>query len=303
MFVEHTRANLEPRPCFLLGRGMGATIAIQVMRAFVEIEEERKREAQSLSSTPDQHARGLRAPTTAAATSFSSSTSSLPSNVSYSVSPFQTPNSPRVEVDDSDARAALWHWHGCVLISPAIIPPQTVSPLAEMLAHLCYDFLPKVPHTPPLAPPHPPPTTVALSPASPSLSLTSVSSCVLLRPLCPRLSLASSPSRTTAASRGCPRWWRSTRADPLVVKAPMVARWAVELLQTMNELREDSHTIRFPFFVLQGSEDSFVHPAGAEWMYKRSQSKDKKSTAQRQRTHTQHQGQQPWCSVVVSSAR
>ena len=58
----------------------------------------------------------------------------------------------------------------------------------------------------------------------------------------------------------------------------MVARWAVEVLQTMNELREDSHTIRFPFFVLQGSEDSFVSPAGAEWMYRRSQSADKKWT-------------------------
>ena len=200
LFVEHTRANLEPRPCFLLGRGMGATIAIQVMRAFVEIEEERKREAQSLTSTPDQPARGLRAPAGP-----SSSHPSLASPTSYSASPFQGPNSPRVEVDDSDARAALWHWHGCVLISPAIIPPATVSPLAEMLAHLCYDFFPKVlpalpspclSHPPPsCCPPphsHPPYLTAQLPPPFPPPPL---SVCV---------SSVSSPSRTTVGCLASP---------------------------------------------------------------------------------------------------
>ena len=47
LFVEHVRANLDVRPCFLMGRGMGATIATLVMRAYADIEEERQREVVS----------------------------------------------------------------------------------------------------------------------------------------------------------------------------------------------------------------------------------------------------------------
>ena len=34
--------------------------------------------------------------------------------------------------------------------------------------------------------------------------------------------------------------------------------------------------ITFPLLLCQGSEDGFVSPSGAEWVYKRSQSSDKK---------------------------
>ena len=233
LFVEHTRANLEPRPSFLLGRGMGATIAIQVMRAYAEIDEDRRREAQSrdVSRPPSPPSAATAVRLVRSSSPVSSPT--LPSGGgSFASSPFHGPHSPRgVDVDDSDARAALWQWQGCILISPAIIPPPSVSPLAEMLAHLCYDFLPK-------------------------LGFFSIQDDSRLSRL--------------------PSVVAQYRADPLVVKAPMAARWAVEVLATMNELREDAHTIRFPFFALQGSEDAMVSPAGAEWIYKRSQSADKK---------------------------
>jgi alpha-beta hydrolase superfamily lysophospholipase len=249
LFVEHVRANLEPRPCFLLGRGMGATIAIQVMRAFVDIEEERKREAASrLASrmtSPEAANRQLRSATTqpsasaplsipASSASPLSPSASLNATANLSGLSLQRPSSPR-DVDDSDARAAQWHWHGCVLISPAIIPPASVSPLQEMFAHLFYDLLPK------------------LGGSIFSFSVLDDSA------------LSRIPSVVA-------QW----QADPLVFKTPMLARWAVETLQTMNELREDSHTITFPFLICQGTEDRFVSPAGADWLYRRSQSRDKK---------------------------
>jgi len=207
LFVEHVRANLEVRPCFLMGRGMGATIATLVMRAYSDIEEDRKREAASrvtsTSASPDMLQRMIRsssASSSSAPSSFSSSSSSSPSTSLSSVASPRphSPHSPRPpqSIDDSDARAAQWRWHGCVLLSPAIIPPPTLSPLSEMFAHLFCDLLPHM-HFFSVLDDH---------------------------------KLSRLPSVV--------RQWQT---DPLVFKEGMRARWAVEFLQTMNELKEDAH--------------------------------------------------------------
>ena len=210
LFVEHVRANLDVRPCFLLGRGMGATIATLVMRAYADIEEERKREAASRSgssaASPDALQRMIRSSSAAATAaapltfpSASSSSSSPSGSLSTVASPRpHSPRSPRApaSIDDSDARAAAWKWHGCVLLSPAIIPPPTLSPLSEMFAHLFCDVLPH-------------------------MHFFSVLD-------------DSKLSRLPSVVR---QW----EADPLVFKQGMRARWAVEFLHTMNELKEDAH--------------------------------------------------------------
>ena len=207
LFVEHVRANLDVRPCFLMGRGMGATVATLVMRAYADIEEERKREASSRTTStrasPDALQRMIRsssASSSSAPSSFASSSSSSPSTSLSSVASPRphSPHSPRPPqpIDDSDARASQWKWHGCVLLSPAIIPPPQLSPLSEMFAHLFCDLLPH-------------------------MHFYSVLDDQKLSRL--------------------PSVVRQWQTDPLVFKEGMRARWAVEFLQTMNELKEDAH--------------------------------------------------------------
>ena len=241
LFVEHCCANLDVRPRFLIGRGMGATIATLVMRAYADIEEERKRDMDSRTTSsvasPDALHRMIRSSSsnsTAAVLSSSSASSAPSASLSSVASPRpHSPNSPRpgAITEDSDARAARWQWHGCVLLSPAIIPPPTLSPLSEMFAHLFCDLLPH-------------------------MHFFSVLDDNKLSRL--------------------PSVVRQWQTDPLVFREGMRARWAVEFLQTMNELKEDAHAITFPLLLCQGSEDAFVSPSGAEWVYKRSLSKDKK---------------------------
>ena len=290
LFVEHVRANLEVRPCFLMGRGMGATIATLVMRAYADIEDERRQTMESrttsMAASPEPLHRLIKSTSqpTALVPSSSASSSSATSWPAASLSSVasprpHTPNSPpkAVSVDDSDARAASWQWHGCVLLSPAIIPPPSLSPLSEMFAHLFCDLLPH-------------------------MHFFSVLDDDKLSRL--------------------PSVVRQWQTDPLVFKEGMRARWAVEFLQTMNELKEDAHVsttdaqhttqntqhivaldcnlvrtcsladvrvvraaallrvsdqaITFPLLLCQGSEDAFVSPSGAEWVYKRSQSTDKR---------------------------
>lgn len=65
------------------------------------------------------------------------------------------------------------------------------------------------------------------------------------------------------------------RADPLNWHGNMRARWGVEMLRVMNEVREATPTIRWPFLIIQGTSDTIVHTPGATALAEGAASRDK----------------------------
>ena len=63
--------------------------------------------------------------------------------------------------------------------------------------------------------------------------------------------------------------------DPLVFHGKTPARLAAELLNAMQRVTSEADKITLPFFVLQGSADKLVDPAGAKMLYDMASSKDK----------------------------
>jgi len=63
--------------------------------------------------------------------------------------------------------------------------------------------------------------------------------------------------------------------DPQVFHGKTPARLASEMLKAMKRVTSEVENISLPFFVLQGSADKLVHPAGAKMLYEKAGSKDK----------------------------
>jgi len=63
--------------------------------------------------------------------------------------------------------------------------------------------------------------------------------------------------------------------DPQVFHGKTPARLASEMLKAMKRVTSEVENISLPFFVLQGSADKLVDPAGAKMLYEKAGSKDK----------------------------
>lgn len=63
--------------------------------------------------------------------------------------------------------------------------------------------------------------------------------------------------------------------DPLVFHGKASARLAAELLKGMRRVGAESGRIDLPLLIMQGSEDKYVNPAGAQILYDKVGSKDK----------------------------
>jgi acylglycerol lipase len=64
--------------------------------------------------------------------------------------------------------------------------------------------------------------------------------------------------------------------DPLIYRGGMRARWAYEMLTTMDDLvAKVDKEVKWPFLVLQGDQDRLVNKAGAQLLVDRSTSPDK----------------------------
>jgi alpha-beta hydrolase superfamily lysophospholipase len=64
-------------------------------------------------------------------------------------------------------------------------------------------------------------------------------------------------------------------ADPQVFHGKMPARLSSEMLRAMMRVTEEAGKITLPLFILQGSGDRIVDPAGAPMLYEKVSSKDK----------------------------
>ena len=64
-------------------------------------------------------------------------------------------------------------------------------------------------------------------------------------------------------------------ADPLVFHGKMPARISAEMLRAMSSVTAGAGKIHLPLFILQGSGDKIVDPAGAPMLYEKVSSKDK----------------------------
>lgn len=66
------------------------------------------------------------------------------------------------------------------------------------------------------------------------------------------------------------------RADPLVHTGKMSARLASEMLDTMAHVQNRAPEIRLPLLIVHGSEDSLASPEGAQELFARAASADKR---------------------------
>ena len=64
--------------------------------------------------------------------------------------------------------------------------------------------------------------------------------------------------------------------DPLVFHGKTPARLAAEMLKAMLRVTAEVGKITLPFIVVQGGEDKLVDPAGAQMLYDKASSKDKR---------------------------
>ncbi len=64
-------------------------------------------------------------------------------------------------------------------------------------------------------------------------------------------------------------------ADALVFHGKMPARLSAEMLRAMSRVTAEAGKISLPLFILQGSADKIVDPAGAPLLYEKAGSKDK----------------------------
>ncbi len=109
-------------------------------------------------------------------------------------------------------------------------------------------------------------------------SLSPVLLCVgkVLSRLLPRVGLI--PLDADGMSRD-PAVMQAYLNDPLVVyPGKMTARLGAELMKAMQRVSADAWKITLPVFILQGSADRFVDPAGAQMLYDTVSSTDKTIT-------------------------
>lgn len=64
--------------------------------------------------------------------------------------------------------------------------------------------------------------------------------------------------------------------DPLVHRGKTTARLAAEMLKAMQEVADAAHTITLPILILQGEEDRLVDPTGAQTLFDRVGSEDRR---------------------------
>ena len=64
-------------------------------------------------------------------------------------------------------------------------------------------------------------------------------------------------------------------ADPQVFHGKMPARLSAEMLRAMMRVTAEVEKISLPMFILQGSGDTIVDPAGAQMLYEKASSQDK----------------------------
>ncbi|MHB8090354.1 MAG: alpha/beta hydrolase [Syntrophales bacterium] len=69
---------------------------------------------------------------------------------------------------------------------------------------------------------------------------------------------------------------RAYRDDPLVYHGKISARLGAEMLEAMERIEADASRITLPILILQGTADRLVPPSGAQMLYDRVSSADKK---------------------------
>jgi acylglycerol lipase len=92
--------------------------------------------------------------------------------------------------------------------------------------------------------------------------------------LAPRLGLIA-PPEAAGVSRD-PAVVRAYETDPLVYRGKMTARLGSEILKTMRRVGAEASRITLPLLILQGSADRLVDPSGAQMLYDRVASPDKR---------------------------
>jgi alpha-beta hydrolase superfamily lysophospholipase len=65
-------------------------------------------------------------------------------------------------------------------------------------------------------------------------------------------------------------------ADPLVYRGKLTARLGAELIGAMERVRAEANRITLPILILQGGADRLVDPSGAQILYEKVASSDKK---------------------------
>ena len=95
----------------------------------------------------------------------------------------------------------------------------------------------------------------------------------VLSTLFPRLGLV--PLEAEGVSRD-PAVVEAYVADPLVYRGKMTARLGAELIGAMEHVRAEANRITLPVLILQGGADRLVDPSGAQMLYEKVASADKK---------------------------
>jgi acylglycerol lipase len=83
------------------------------------------------------------------------------------------------------------------------------------------------------------------------------------------------PPESTAVSRD-PEIIRAYENDPLVYRGKMTPRLGAEILEGMRRIGAEAFRIMLPLLILQGSADRLVDPSGAQMLYDRVASPDKR---------------------------
>jgi acylglycerol lipase len=95
----------------------------------------------------------------------------------------------------------------------------------------------------------------------------------ILSSLLPRMGLV--PLDADGVSRD-PAVVEAYLADPLVYRGKMTARLGAEMVAAMERVRGEADRIKLPLLILQGGGDRLVDPAGAQMLYDKVASVDKK---------------------------
>jgi len=95
----------------------------------------------------------------------------------------------------------------------------------------------------------------------------------MLSTLLPRLGLV--PLEAEGVSRD-PAVVKAYLDDPLVCRRKMTARLGAELLGAMERIGAEANRIHLPLLILQGGADRLVDPSGAQMLYEKAASPDKK---------------------------
>lgn len=95
----------------------------------------------------------------------------------------------------------------------------------------------------------------------------------VLSTLLPRLGLVSLEAEGVSRD---PAVVKAYLDDPLVYRGKMTARLGAEMLGAMERIGAEANRITLPILILQGSADRLVDPSGAQMLYEKVASADKK---------------------------